>query len=814
MKCKLGLSLIIGVSQFGLTGIAYAQDVASDSSGDQVASDDIVVTARKRDETSISVPVVVTALGGAEIERRGINNVDALTRVIPQLIIGEQSGNAQGGNISIRGIAGPDTVAFSDHAVSFNIDGVAVSKATVRRMTETDIGQIEVLKGPQALFYGKNSPAGIITIRTADPTPDWQGKVSAGYEFRGQELRTEGYVAGPLSDTLGIRIAGSFSDMNGWLISQPVPSTAPAAALAAFPGGSLGSRAPNDTNYGGRLTLVFKPDDRFNARFKFTYGRLNGHSDPVATRQYFFCPAGSPLNGFQDDCKLDGRTPLNVGVGQPAKAAVPELFGKDAFQKQDQILSGLELNYKLSDNLAITSVTGFYHVNFDSATNIQGNYALVLPVRMRLKDNEFSQEIRISSSYDGPLNFTAGLFYGDTSSAYSADAYAYATTPQALGILQALTGNPLLPTNLPLQIANFELHHKGITYSAYGQVSYKPVEVLEIDAGVRYSYERRHLPAIYSEFGAPFVDYNPFGYNPLTEADRVNNPAFLKKSSWSNYSPELTISYRPDRNLTVFASYKHGFLSGGFNTAGMNYQTSTLSDLTYSPQTVKGFEAGVKLRALDGALRTNLAVYSYQLDNLQLTQFEGITSLVRNAAKGKAQGVEFDANLRTPISGLSLNGALAYNDAKYTNFTTAPCYDGQPAPACTAGIQDLSGRTVPRAPKWSGSAGFNYETIFSGLKLGLTGNMAFSSSYFTDLSSAPSSLQKGYTLFDASVRFGAEDDRWELALIGRNLTDKYYVVASIEDTFASLLPGPDDRYGSVSRGREVMLRATYRFGGR
>src|SRR5690606_17528817 len=111
----------------------------------------------------IEVPVVVTAVGGEMLRAQGITNVDGIARMVPQLLIANQGGSVQGGNISIRGVSGPDSNPFGDQAVSFNVDGVQVAKATVRRMADIDIAQVEVLKGPQALFFGKNSPAGIIS---------------------------------------------------------------------------------------------------------------------------------------------------------------------------------------------------------------------------------------------------------------------------------------------------------------------------------------------------------------------------------------------------------------------------------------------------------------------------------------------------------------------------------------------------------------------------------------------------------------------------------------------------------------------------
>src|SRR5262249_17887344 len=129
--------------------------------------EEIVITARKRDETSLSSPVVVTAVGAKQLEHLAVANLDGVARLVPQLMIGAHGGAVQGGIVSMRGIAGPSDNPFGDQAVSFNVDGVAIGKSSVRRMADIDLEGIEVLKGPQALFYGKNSPGGIISIRTA-----------------------------------------------------------------------------------------------------------------------------------------------------------------------------------------------------------------------------------------------------------------------------------------------------------------------------------------------------------------------------------------------------------------------------------------------------------------------------------------------------------------------------------------------------------------------------------------------------------------------------------------------------------------------
>lgn len=783
------------------------------------ANGEIIVTARKRDETSLSVPVVVTAVSNVELERRAVNNLDGLSRLVPQLMVGPQGGSVQGGNISIRGIAGPDNNPFGDQAVSFNIDGVAIGKSSIRRMTDVDIEQVEVLKGPQALFYGKNSPGGIVTIRTADPTPNFSAKISTGYEFKAHEWRTEGYVSAPLGDTLGIRVAGTYSDMDGY-VRNDIPANANMASTSS-------NRMPNATKWAGRVTLKWDPSDRFDARFKFNYAKSKDRTGPAALTQYTSCPFGVPQSGALGDCKADGHG-MTPGNGEVMAAVDPVQFrdGRN-YQDQKQILTSLELNYQLNDNLKLTSVTGYYDIKLNQASNYENDYAIALPSNNWYSDKEFSQELRISSDYDGPLNFSGGLYYSQTSAVTGSTTYLFPSEESGSEVL-ALNGLGFIPLNTPLQINNYEVKQKGKAYSAYLQLIYKPVKEIEIDVGGRYSNERKRVPYVLDEaFDGAF---NPFGYNPLTSADLVTtiNP---KKGKWNDFSPEVTVSYRPTDKITTFASYKHGFLSGGFNSSSVAFRAEP--DIHYNQQTIKGFEAGIKALVLDNKLRLNLAAYTYKMKGLQLSNFTNATSTIRNAGSAKVEGVEFDFNYKTPLEGLTINGAAAYNKGKYTENLTAPCYNGQsiaegcdgsfveaagPVPAHYT-TQDLSGTELPRAPKWNLSGGFSYDTLISdSFKLGLSGDVIHSSSYLTDSTSDPAGRQKSYTLLDATLRVADANDTWEVAFIGRNLTNKYYYFASANVPFTGNLAGlasggiHGDRFASVARGRELMVRLSYKFG--
>ncbi|WP_157219426.1 TonB-dependent receptor [Flavisphingomonas formosensis] len=793
-------------------GTAYAEGAdapaAASTAGAPADVGDIIVTARKRDETSISVPVVVSAVGAQELQRRAINNLDGIARTVPQLIIGPQGGSVQGGNFALRGVSGPDSNPFGDQAVSFNIDGVQVAKGNLRRVSDTDIAQVEVLKGPQALFFGKNSPAGIISIRTADPGSHFEAMIRTGYEFEGREIRTEGYVSGPINDKLGVRLSGYFGDLNGYLKNN-IPDNAYVRPTSS-------ARTPKGRDYAARLTLKWEPTDNFNARLKVNYARTET-TGPAGATGYIFCPQGSPQTGITDDCRANDHV-INPGSGPVVGTINPKFKDGRNYLNQDQVLAGLEMNYHPSDNLTVTSVTGLYYVNLIQAQNYENDYNVALPSTNNLKDRELSQELRLQSNYDGPLNFTAGVYLSNTWATTGSTTYLFATEAAGLPILAA-NGLGFVPLRTPFQINNYQLTQKGQAYSAFLQLSWKPIDVIEVNVGGRYSYERKRLTKVQSQ---AIGSGNPFAYVPLSSADDIPGSATSpRKDSWKDFSPEITLSYRPTSNLTFFGSYKHGFLSGGFNSGSTDFT----QDLTYDQQSIKGFEAGVKALVLHNRLRLNLAGYTYSVSNLQVQNYINATNFIRNAASVRVKGIEFDFNYRFPLEGLSVRGAAAYNKAVYTSFPNAPCYNGQTiALGCTIvdgnPAQNLAGQTLPRAPRWSLSGGIMYETALSAaLKLGLSVDANYSSKIFTDVTNAPGGVMPHYALLDATVRLSQADDRWELAFIGRNLTNKFYYVASTDVPFTGSAAGGatgvlGDRYAAVARGRELMARVTYKFGTR
>jgi iron complex outermembrane receptor protein len=820
----LGALILPAVSLAGLSPAAAQTRVEGSTRSTPetlpTSETDIIVTARKRSETSIAVPVAISAVGGAELSRRAVSSIDALARIVPSLTVGNGGGAAQGGIVSIRGLAGADGNPLGDQAVSFNLDGVQVASANVRRMGQMDLEQVEVLKGPQALFFGKNSPAGVISIRTGNPTPNFTARLSSGYEFHSDETRTEGFISGPVTDTLGVRLAGYFSRIRG-----DIRNVTPKSGLGIF--GPAHDRAPYAREYAVRGTVRWEPTDRFSALIKTTYNRLRGDS-PLANVQIVACPLGLPQgSGPLEDCKANGT--VAIGDLGPNFGLLDPRFGDgSSFLNQDQLLIGADLKYDLTDTLSLKSVTGFYDVDTNTVFNATANYLetgvppkTLIAATFRLKQRQFSQEVRLETDFRGPANFLLGGLYSDSRGSYAAVGFRNAFAPgtkSASGGFVNLTSNTFSE-----QI--------GSTYSIFGQAKVNVIPTLELSVGARHSNETKSLP-VYRSGGPGGTATQPF---ILVEVD-----GFPRSVRFNNLSPEATISYRPTSRLTIYASYKEGFLSGGFN--GVVPQVTTPSPLAstgryvtsldprYNPQNTRGFEGGVKALLFSGSLRVNLNVYDYKTTGLQVAvNTQPGQQELRNAASVRTRGFELDGSF-SPVAGLNITGALNYNDGKYGDYQ-ASCYRGQPSTTCflqfnrvtglTSLLQDLSGTRLVRAPLWAGNVGFNYEASLGGdLRFGLSGNVSHSGKFLTSTTSAPGSLQKAYNIYDAGLRVFPDDSRWEAALIGRNLTNTRYFVRTLDNPFSgSAAGGPAatsvlaDTAGPVSRGREIMIRFTYSFGG-
>ncbi len=324
-------------------------------------------------------------------------------------------------------------------------------------------------------------------------------------------------------------------------------------------------------------------------------------------------------------------------------------------------------------------------------------------------------------------------------------------------------------------------------------------------------------------------------FRPQNDPDGLGE--VYAKQKFDDFSPEVSLTYKPTPDLLIYGAYKTAYKSGGFSNGGINskFITNILPQdyLTFDKETAEGFEGGIKLTTMDNQLRLNLIGFSYKYSDLQVDFFNSPTfAFLTLTADAKTEGAEFDFQY-APYSapGLNLYGSLNYTKARYTNFPVAPCYAGQTVEegcnaefsAATGGFtrQNLNGTPLSVAPKWTASLGASYEMeVGSDYMLGLNIDGRYSDSYLASGFGNPLSKQDSYATLDAGLRFGPENERWELAVIGKNLTNEFYVTGVVDGPSTGAGTGTPaaagtalkaDQLGFGSLPRTVVVQVTTKF---
>lgn len=781
--------------------------------------DEIVVSARKREESIMNVPVVTTAIGHEELERFKVDDIRRVAEQVPGLIVGETSSAALGTQISLRGVGTSTLNGTIDQSISLNVDSQQFTHGLAFTAGMFDLGQITVLKGPQALFFGKGSPGGVIAIRSADPGPDFELIARAGYEFEARTKQADLIVSGPVTDTLGLRFAGRFNDSEGYFrnVAVPIPGT---GALEPSK-----RRLPNFREWLFRGTAMWEPNDRLDARLKVTYSNRKTY---FTGSQFTSCPDGTagpigiPFIG-NDDCVLNRELAL-VDMDPAVFIGIPR--GGRQFGDTEMIFASLELNYDITDAITFTSVTGFFDVNnigqFNG--NSSGGAGSTLQAYTKYNRRDISQEIRLTSDFaESPVNFTLGAFIEDIEQFKTG----IALGNQAYGFL---------PANLSLGTHDNPWESQSI----FGQLLWKISPQLELAGGARWTHEeRRH-------------EY----FNLLLSQDSI--ALAVPKISSSKVSPEATLTFTPTNDLTLFAAYKKGYKSGAHNSSG-SFRDG--DDSSFNDETVEGGEIGVKARLFNRTLNFNVAAYYYDYGGLQVgansQSDEGlIVTRTLNAASSEIYGLEMDLSYSPPgIEGLNVRAAANWNHGRYKTFNNAPCWGGQmvsegcnlgfqaspaaeqtpPGPAGAVLVnglygfytsQDLSGKELLRSPDFTATFGFDYEQpIGQNLRILFASSLQYSSKYYADILLREDQLQPSYAKISANITLYGPDDRWELSLIGNNLTDKLvrnrcsasnaangaYLGGIVTGGTIRGLAGVDEILCGVDAGREIWVRAGIKF---
>jgi outer membrane receptor protein involved in Fe transport len=780
--------------------------LAQEAVNDGPVLDEILVTAQKRSQSLRDVPLSVNALSGEKIESSGITNIETMADYIPSF---NMTQTGIGTNIAIRGISSGVNQGFEQSAAQF-IDGIHYGRAQLSRAPFLDIERVEVLRGPQSILFGKNSTAGAVSITTAKPGKELEAKLSALYEpdFGEQDIRL--VLSGPITDTLGGRLAILDSSNDGYMENT-----------------TLGRDESGDKNRVVRATFQWQPNELWDIILKAEDGSFdsNGRNIEVVKPvggSYANALSFFTQGAYQLDTTHDWKRQSN---------------GDYSYNDTENVTLSIEREF---NDLTFTSVTGYNAYTYEELCDCDFTGASGFNILSDEDYSQVSQELRIASDEDKTVSYIGGLFFQSSSLKFHDtvgvpfDSFIATAFSSRLGAAMA---------NL-LRGASTQRDFEQDTDLAaiFAQATWNFTDSARAIVGARYTEETkeasRHQYHV-SNTGAvlPQGTVND-PYNFIWSQFKIDPHKVDGKRDESGFTPLVTIQYDLNETDMLYASFTTGFKSGGFdvransasNEQGGIYNGQTIPPSAFFPtgkvtdiegtwefgeERVKNLELGGKFVFGNGAAELNVAAFRSEFKDMQTSQFDGSLSFnVTNAGEAVVQGLEVDGRWALTDSVL-LRGGAAYIDFEYTDFPNSQCYFGQPDTErnpLNPTVCDATGKRREFVPEFQGNAGVDYTINFSnGLKLVNTLDAVYSSSYLTTPSLDPKFEQPSYTKINARIALSGSNDKWELALIGRNLTDESVVTYANGLPVATTVSSGSGYYAFYERPRSVAVQGTIRF---
>ena len=812
----LGLVVTLGAG----SAPASASDAAAASPGSgEVSLEEVTVTARKQAERLIDVPVVASVMSAEQLQRYNTTDLEQLNAEIPGVQIFHADGGGGGGGISIRGVGQQAVDYGAEEPVAVVVDGMAFTRGHILDTGFFDMQSLEVLKGPQSLFFGKNSPAGVINITSNGPDSTFGGYMRASYEFTTEDPVIEGAVSVPVSDKLSFRFAAHAEDMQGgWLTNDAVPVQMPAGYGGQETLGASYNKYPMTKELLGRITMLWKPTDRFTVTLK-AFGSvrhdddgvgvaLGGCADGIGGHPYYA--------GVQDQTQTcTGQLSLTTNQALPSVAVGQTLAGVPPGQKfylnSVNYIYTLEMNYHF-DKFDVTSTTGVWDHREREHTGYSFDSYAGITSKQGESGAQYSEELRVQTHLDLPINFVVGAYL-------EKDQYDHYAPITLLPLGTYSLPGPYFGTYMTWN--NIE-ENSNQSYSFFGQAKWNILPNLELAGGARWSHEDRNA-LVYNDFNA-FDAIVPPAFNPFSPAGVYYRPNL----SYENVSPEATLTWHPRRDLTIYGAYKTGYLAAGISNPGAVPNLTSLpgnpnptaaqqdAQLVFGGETVKGFEAGIKGAFLDGRLSGDVDAFRYIYSNLQVDVFnpQTISFTIQNAASAINEGFEGQAAFKVTPE-LTVHGAFSYAYLQYQSYPNAECYPGQTlATGCMTGVINGSTTTFQNQsnhPYGDGplqvSLGFAYDKqINDKWSLLLTTDAQATSSGY-DILGQPGTRTHAHTLMNASLKLYDHENKWEIAVIATNLTDAIYA-----DPYGNKpLGNAGDLTAYLHPPREVTLQVTRHF---
>lgn len=743
----------------GTTALLAQPALADEQSGSQAQSaedggdklGEIVVTAQRRAESLMKVPVAVSALTTNDLARQGITSTFALSASVPSLQVTSAFGEAQP-NFTMRGIGvGNEYGANQVSPVGVYTDDNYLSARTMHGLQLYDLERIEAVRGPQGTLYGRNTTGGAINFISVKPNLEagTRGYVEVGYG-RFREVRAQAAIEGTLVDeVLGFRASANFVQADGYVKN-------------IFPGQP---DANSKDSLAGRLIIRARPSDKVDITLKLTGSK----GKPTQAAAYHLND-GSGVSAYL-------RSDDNLSFFETNQ---PDLGRNDVANAGAQ----LTVNVELSDEFSLQSLTGYdwsrQHLTQEgSGTPVVG----FLQTHYGDTYKQLNQELKLMFQTD-QTNLQAGAYYG-WDQINNIDRYRL------------------------IKVLYFYQHYKQVrrSYAAFAQLNQKIGDHLGFTVGLRYTKDSNRHSEAYSfltQFADPATspafstyDFNPADPNAaaivFTHGSILPNGTIVPDAAQKRTSSKLTgkvgVDYTFDSGTMVYGHFSRGYRAGSF--ASQFYGGNPIDFV--APEKVDAYELGLKTRFLDGRATLTAAAFLTKYKNQQLNEVIGTTGFIRSAPGSTIKGVEMEIAAR-PIPTLSANLGLTYLEATYDKLTLSGT--------------NLDGNTLPNAPKFTLNAGFDWTAAELGAgKIVFSPNLTYTSKqYFSPFNNkagnfnlnAPSNV-----MLDATL--GWESDNLELRVWATNILNKklFMYGLNLRDAFGYdyMLHAPPRSYGVTAKYR-------------
>jgi len=746
----------------GAQGDVKAQSDNKSSLQDDTALEEILITARRREENMQDSPVAVSAFAAAALERRQIADTTDLDRVTPSLQFAtnaQLSGNNSAAVVFIRGVGQLDPTPAVDPGVGIYIDEVYMGRSLGGAMTFWDIANVQVLRGPQGTLFGRNTIGGAVLINTREPGPDLGGNVRLRV---GEDNLIEAYGAVnlPFNETLSARLSLGTRQRDGYV-------------ERTFDGLDLG----DDNSYSFNGSLKWEPSEDFGVIFRSDFTNEDENGAPFVFAGINESAAVPAIVSVAAGCPGATIPFAPLVPGDPAFGApnVPEIDDPrcaNDFYDEGEFTNGgnapvestldawglsATANWQLNGNTILKSITALRNTEWTGIRDADNTPFTIITTDIDSESEQFTQELQVQVNVD-QLSGVTGLFYfNETTDDRLTVPLAFPPTPDVIASI--LSGGP---GSRDLQIVDLDTE----SIAVFTEWNIYLNEALSLSAGLRYTEDTKQFRGtVLNLFPATEPDPDPLP----TLATSEGGPLFIFDDTFEDTYTAVTgsagLQYRWNEDVMAYLSFAQSFKSGGFNTR-YNAPTADNLPVSFDEETVETWEAGIKAD-LTTNFRLNVAAFTSAYDDIQLIYRQGVVPLLFNAGSATIDGFELEFTY-LPYHSLLVEGGISYLDDSIDDVTDIPDADTSITPD----------NDLPLTPEVQANLGLEYQFSLS-RDYGLTPRLDVSytdSQFFDATNTALVAQNDAVTLVTGSLVLDNIPGDWTVTLGVDNLTDELYPI--------------------------------------